>query len=566
MVGKALTLLTRLGDYPDRARSPRARPAGRLPAEHRPPAAGRVGPRRVRGLRPRHQALPARPAGLPARPDVLQAQRVHRAGPAGAGEVSAATQEATLLAVRDGERQLYVYSIEGPQQVRVVGEAGQHGPLHCTSQGKVLVAFARAFGARVPLENLPLDPARSQGDHQPEPLPQGDRPRSASAVARPPTRSTRPASVRSACRWATDACRRRRAGHRRPRLPDDHRGAGRAPAHAQPGRPLARRGDAPRRLASSRRSRSVQPALAQRLTRVVAWRCASSRPSPTRRCVTLPWHLPLEEWGDDVVVPLPRGISRHVVRIVRLGPGRLRRQADPRARWPTASTACCATCGASACRRSSRSAWSAAARPTTARRSSRRWSPGTCSTPCRTASLFSHGLRADSLPQDPRRARRAARAAAPGRLLLGRRVAVERAVPAQRRRVRGVPRRRRDRRAARRRSPTASAAHDLEVALTNIYGELLDLQAGGLLERGLRRRRHRGRCRGAVRRAVGRAHRHRGVHHRRDVAHRAAHRAAQRPRLRRRRARHRHRLGRRHGAHAAQGRRGRPPRSASCSG
>ena len=28
---------------------------------------------------------------------------------------------------------------------------------------------------------------------------------------------------------------------------------------------------------------------------------------------------PLEEWPDDVVVPLPRGLSRHVVRIVRLG-------------------------------------------------------------------------------------------------------------------------------------------------------------------------------------------------------------------------------------------------------
>jgi tRNA A-37 threonylcarbamoyl transferase component Bud32 len=35
--------------------------------------------------------------------------------------------------------------------------------------------------------------------------------------------------------------------------------------------------------------------------------------------VTLPWHLSLEEWADDVVVPLPRGISRHIVRIVRVG-------------------------------------------------------------------------------------------------------------------------------------------------------------------------------------------------------------------------------------------------------
>ncbi len=32
----------------------------------------------------------------------------------------------------------------------------------------------------------------------------------------------------------------------------------------------------------------------------------------------LPWNLPLEEWGEDVVVALPRGISRHIVRFVKL--------------------------------------------------------------------------------------------------------------------------------------------------------------------------------------------------------------------------------------------------------
>ena len=49
-----------------------------------------------------------------------------------------------------------------------------------------------------------------------------------------------------------------------------------------------------------------------------------------------------------------------------------------------------------------------------------------------------------------RRAGRADRAAAPDRVLLGRLLAVQHAVPARRRRVRGVPGRRRDRRAARR--------------------------------------------------------------------------------------------------------------------
>ena len=49
----------------------------------------------------------------------------------------------------------------------------------------------------------------------------------------------------------------------------------------------------------------------------MALRIVATRPNPA--LVTLPWGEPLEEWGDDVVVQLPRGISRHVVRIVRLG-------------------------------------------------------------------------------------------------------------------------------------------------------------------------------------------------------------------------------------------------------
>ena len=48
----------------------------------------------------------------------------------------------------------------------------------------------------------------------------------------------------------------------------------------------------------------------------MALRIVASRPDPA--IVTLPWDSPLEEWGDEYVVPLPRGLSRHVVRIVRL--------------------------------------------------------------------------------------------------------------------------------------------------------------------------------------------------------------------------------------------------------
>ncbi len=48
----------------------------------------------------------------------------------------------------------------------------------------------------------------------------------------------------------------------------------------------------------------------------MALRIVASRPDPA--IVTLPWSTPLEEWTDKHVVPLPRGLSRHVVRIVRL--------------------------------------------------------------------------------------------------------------------------------------------------------------------------------------------------------------------------------------------------------
>jgi hypothetical protein len=40
---------------------------------------------------------------------------------------------------------------------------------------------------------------------------------------------------------------------------------------------------------------------------------------PDTRLITLPWATPLAEWPEDNLVALPRGISRHVVRFVRVG-------------------------------------------------------------------------------------------------------------------------------------------------------------------------------------------------------------------------------------------------------
>ena len=48
----------------------------------------------------------------------------------------------------------------------------------------------------------------------------------------------------------------------------------------------------------------------------VALHIVASRPDPA--LLSLPWSTPLEAW-TEYVVPLPRGLSRHVVRIVRLG-------------------------------------------------------------------------------------------------------------------------------------------------------------------------------------------------------------------------------------------------------
>ena len=40
---------------------------------------------------------------------------------------------------------------------------------------------------------------------------------------------------------------------------------------------------------------------------------------PDTRLITLPWSTPLAQWPEDNLVALPRGISRHVVRFVRVG-------------------------------------------------------------------------------------------------------------------------------------------------------------------------------------------------------------------------------------------------------
>ena len=40
---------------------------------------------------------------------------------------------------------------------------------------------------------------------------------------------------------------------------------------------------------------------------------------PDSRLIPLPWNVPLAEWPTEHLVALPRGISRHVVRFIKVG-------------------------------------------------------------------------------------------------------------------------------------------------------------------------------------------------------------------------------------------------------
>ncbi|MCT9007930.1 DUF4032 domain-containing protein [Streptomyces rhizosphaerihabitans] len=51
----------------------------------------------------------------------------------------------------------------------------------------------------------------------------------------------------------------------------------------------------------------------------MALRISATNPEHPALLLELPWQLPLEEWPEHLLVPLPRGISRHVVRYARAG-------------------------------------------------------------------------------------------------------------------------------------------------------------------------------------------------------------------------------------------------------
>ena len=51
----------------------------------------------------------------------------------------------------------------------------------------------------------------------------------------------------------------------------------------------------------------------------MALEITAARPDPA--LLDLPWHIPLEDWPEETLAALPRGISRHIVRFARLSGG-----------------------------------------------------------------------------------------------------------------------------------------------------------------------------------------------------------------------------------------------------
>src|SRR5690606_11029770 len=96
-------------------------------------------------------------------------------------------------------------------------------------------------------------------------------------------------------------------------------GAGRRPAAARS------RTRAPRAGACRRARRPRAGAIGwersprEEDARSMALQINATNPEHPALLLELPWHLPLEEWPEEYLVPLPRGISRHVVRYARAG-------------------------------------------------------------------------------------------------------------------------------------------------------------------------------------------------------------------------------------------------------
>jgi DNA-binding IclR family transcriptional regulator len=157
MIGKALWLLQALGDYPQGVQLAELARNGGFPLS----TAHRLAASLVReGFATFDESTRRYHLGLKLFALAARVSNAH--GFAGAAlpilqDLAARTREAALMSVLEGQHQLYVHYVKGPQQVNVIGEPGRLGPLHNTSMGKVLIAFAPSDVRADLVEHLPLD-------------------------------------------------------------------------------------------------------------------------------------------------------------------------------------------------------------------------------------------------------------------------------------------------------------------------------------------------------------------------------------------------------------------------
>lgn len=158
MVGKALLLLTQLGEHPEGATLSELAKASGFPLS----TAHRLAAALVRdGYADLDEGSRRYSLGL--RVFSLASRVAHARGFAGSAlpvlrRLAEQTTESTLMSVLDGHHQLYVHHLDGTHQVSVIGEPGRRGPLHCTSMGKVLIAFAPPGTRKDLVETLDLAP------------------------------------------------------------------------------------------------------------------------------------------------------------------------------------------------------------------------------------------------------------------------------------------------------------------------------------------------------------------------------------------------------------------------
>ena len=122
-----------------RARTQARRAQGdRLPAGRHPRRA------RVRRARPDHREVPPRvrpDRAWPARP--MAANDLVRSARPILEDLAERTRETVNVGVLSGDAVVYVDQVTGTRSIVSVNWVGQRTPLHCTSNGKVLLAFMR---------------------------------------------------------------------------------------------------------------------------------------------------------------------------------------------------------------------------------------------------------------------------------------------------------------------------------------------------------------------------------------------------------------------------------------